>query len=262
MKVVIFCGGLGMRLREYKENIPKPMVPIGHLPILWHVMKYYAYFGHKDFILCVGYRADAIRESFTCNGNRPKIPDASLIAKKNLELFENDLREWNITFVDSGLHSNIGQRLKAAEKYLAGEEVFLANYADALSDLPLPELLQFANSHGKIATFVAAKPNLSYHVVSFGSDGVVSEIKPIRDTGLLINTGFFVFKQDIFGYIREGEDLVREPFERLIKDVQLIAHYHDGFYACMDTFKDKQDLDDMYARGDTPWLLWENAANV
>jgi glucose-1-phosphate cytidylyltransferase len=164
--------------------------------------------------------------------------------------------------VDSGLHSNIGQRLKAAEKYLAGEKMFLANYADALSDLPLPKLLQFANAHGKVATFVAAKPNLTYHVVSFGPAGVVTEIKPIRDTGLLINTGFFVFKQDIFGYIREGEELVRDPFERLIKEGQLMAHYHNGFYACMDTFKDKQDLDDMYARGDTPWLLWENAANA
>ena len=262
MRVVIFCGGLGMRLREYKENVPKPLVPIGHIPILWHVMKYYAHFGHKDFILCVGYCADAIRESFNCNGDRSKLPDASLLAKKNLELFENDLREWNITFVDSGLHSNIGQRLKAVEKYLAGEKMFLANYADSLSDLPLPELLRFASSHSKVATFVAAKPNLSYHVVSFGTDGVVSEIRPIRDTGLLINTGFFVFKQEIFSYIREGEELVCEPFERLIKEGQLMAHYHDGFYACMDTFKDKQNLDDMYARGDTPWLLWGNAANA
>jgi glucose-1-phosphate cytidylyltransferase len=261
MKVVIFCGGLGMRLREYKENTPKPMVPIGHLPILWHVMKYYAHFGHKDFILCVGYCADSIRESFSGDGIPPKLPDASSIANKDLELFENDLREWNITFVDSGLHSNIGERLKATEKYLVGEEMFLANYADSLSDLPLPELLEFAKGHGKIATFVAAKPNLSYHVVSFRPDGVVNEIKAIRETGLLINTGFFVFRQDIFRYIREGEELVHEPFQRLIDESQLMAYRHDGFYACMDTFKDKQQLDDMYACGETPWLLWENLAN-
>ncbi len=260
MKVVIFCGGFGMRLREYKENIPKPMVPIGHLPILWHVMKYYAHFGHKDFILCVGYCADAIRESFSHNGNRPKLPDASSIAYKDLELFENDLREWNIAFVDSGLHSNIGQRLKATEKYLVGEEMFLANYADSLSDLPLPELLEFAKGHGKIATFVAAKPNLSYHVVSFRPDGVVNEIKAIRETSLYINTGFFVFKQDIFRYIGDGEDLVREPFGRLIEEAQLMAYHHKGFYACMDTFKDKQQLDDMYLRNETPWLLWKNSA--
>ena len=260
MKVVIFCGGLGMRLREYKENIPKPMVPIGHLPILWHVMKYYAHFGHKDFILCVGYCADAIRESFNRDGNRPEAWGTSSMANKNLKLFEKDLHRWNVTFVDSGLHSNIGERLKATEKYLAGEEMFLANYADSLSDLSLPNLLQFAKGHGKIATFVAARPNLTYHVVSFGQDGAVSEIRAIRSTDLRINTGYFVFKQDIFKYIRDGEELVCEPFERLIKEGQLMAYSHDGFYACMDTFKDKQQLDDMYARGDTPWLFGENLA--
>jgi len=259
MKVVIFCGGLGMRLREYKENVPKPLVPIGHLPILWHVMKYYAHFGHKDFILCVGYCADAIRESFSRNGNRSKLFDSSPVANKNWELFEDDLRKWNITFVDSGLHSNIGQRLKAAEKYLAGEEMFLANYADSLSDLPLPELLEFAKEHGKIATFAVAKPNLSYHVVSFGPEGVVNEIRAIRETSLCINTGFFVFKQDIFRYIGDGEDLVGEPFGRLIGEAQLMAYHHKGFYACMDTFKDKQQLDDMYLRDETPWLLWKES---
>jgi glucose-1-phosphate cytidylyltransferase len=260
LKVVIFCGGFGMRLREYTDSIPKPLVPVGHLPILWHVMKYYAHFGHKDFILCVGYGAEAIRESFSRNGNRPKFPRTASVTDRNLELFERDLREWNITFVDSGLHSNIGQRLKATEKYLAGEEMFLANYADALSDLPLPKLLQFAKGHGKIATFVSAKPNLSYHVVSFRPDGVVSDIRAIRDTGLQVNSGFFVFKPDIFKYLRDGEELVCEPFERLIKEEQLMAYRHDGFYACMDTFKDKQQLDAMYARGDTPWLLWEKVA--
>jgi glucose-1-phosphate cytidylyltransferase len=260
MKVVIFCGGFGMRLREYKENVPKPMVPVGHLPILWHVMKYYAHFGHKDFILCVGYGADAIRESFSRNGNRPKLDSDSSIAIKSRKLFEEDLCDWNITFVDSGLHSNIGQRLKATEPYLAGEEVFLANYADALSDLPLPELLQYAKGHGKIATFVASRPNLTYHVVSFAPDGIVNEIKAIRDSGLLINTGFFVFKKDIFDYIRDGEELVIEPFKRLIREEQLMAYRYDGFYACMDTFKDKQVLDDMFARGETPWLLWEGLA--
>ena len=130
-----------MRLRDYQENIPKPMVPVGNLPILWHVMKYYAYFGHKDFILCVGYRADSIRECFSRNGNRSKALSHLPVEDRDWEVFENDLREWNITFVDSGLHSNIGQRLKATEKYLAGEEMFLANYADALSDLPLPQLV-------------------------------------------------------------------------------------------------------------------------
>jgi len=263
VKVVIFCGGLGMRLRDYSENIPKPMVPVGHLPILWHVMKYYSHFGHKDFILCIGYRGDVIRESFSLGGSHLKTCAAMFsAAKEDLQHFEEDLREWNITFVDSGLHSNVGQRLKATEKYLSTEDVFLANYADSLSDLPLPALLQFAKDHGKIATFVAAKPNLTYHVVDYRTDGIVREIRPIRDTGLQINTGFFVFRRAIFDYIRDGEELVNEPFARLIRESQLMAYRHDGFYACMDTFKDKQQLDDMFARGDTPWLLWEKLTPV
>src|SRR5437899_3628610 len=216
-----------------------------------------ALFGHKDFILCLGYRADDIIQCFSPDGKRPDSHETLPHACRSLELFENDIREWNITFADTGLHSNIGQRLKAVEPYLVGEEVFLANYADGLVDLALSELLQFARKNDKVATFVAAKPNLYYHTISASEDGVVTGIRPIRDSGLRINTGFFVFKQDIFRYIRDGEDLVFEPFERLIRETQLMAYRHDGFYACMDTFKEKQQLDDMYANGDAPWVLWE-----
>jgi len=158
------------------------------------------------------------------------------------------------------MHSNIGQRLRAVEKYLTGEEAFLANYADGLTDLPLPKLLDFSRGHGKIATFVSAKPNLTYHVVSAGPDGVVNEIKAIQDAKLRINSGYFVLKQDIFKYMQNGEELVLEPFQRLIREKQLMAYEHDGFYASMDTFKDKQQLDDLYARGDAPWEVWKNSS--
>ena len=259
MKVIIFCGGLGMRLREYADNVPKPMVPIGYRPVLWHVMKYYSHFGHKDFILCLGYRADAIKQYFLrydeCVSN-----DFSLSkGGKDLKLFSSDIQDWNITFAETGMHSNIGQRLKAVEKYLVGEELFLGNYSDGLTDLKLPELIDFSKEHGKIATFVSAKPNLTYHVVAAGSDGVVTEIKAIRDSALRINTGYFVLKQDIFNYMRDGEDLVLEPFQRLIQEKQLMAYEHNGFYASMDTFKDKQQLDDLYARGGAPWEVWKSA---
>lgn len=257
MKVVIFCGGLGMRLREYADNVPKPMVPIGSRPVLWHVMKYYAHFGHKDFILCLGYRSDAIKQYFLhydeCVSN-----DFSLSkGGKNLQLFNSDIHDWNITFAETGLHSNIGQRLKAVEKYLAGEDVFLANYADGLADLDLPRLIDFSKKHGKIATFVSAKPNLSYHSVVAGPDGAVTEIKAIRDSALRINSGYFVLKQEVFKYIGDGEELVLEPFQRLIAERQLMAYEHHGFYASMDTFKDKQQLDDLYSRGDAPWEVWK-----
>ena len=259
MKVVIFCGGMGMRLRDYSENIPKPMVAIGYRPILWHVMKYYAHFGHKDFILCLGYRADAIKQYFLhydeCVSN-----DFSLSkGGKDLQLFNSDIHDWNITFAETGVHSNIGQRLKAVEKYLAGEEVFLANYADGLTDLELPKLVEFSKEHGKIATFVSAKPNLTYHFVSANPDGVVNAIKAIRESELRINSGYFVLKQDIFKYMRAGEELVLEPFRRLIQEKQLMAYEHEGFFASMDTFKDKQQLDDLYAQGDAPWVVWKSA---
>jgi glucose-1-phosphate cytidylyltransferase len=259
MKVVIFCGGLGMRLREYSENIPKPMVPIGYRPVVWHVMKYYAHFGHKDFILCLGYRADAIKQYFLhyneCDSN-----DFSLSkGGKNLELFNSDTHDWNVTFAETGMHSNVGQRLKAVEKYLKGTDVFLANYADGLTDLELPRLIDFSQRHGKIATFASAKPNLTYHSVVVEPSGVVQEIKPIRDTSLRINIGYFVFRQDIFKYIRDGEELVAEPFRRLISEGQLMAYQHEGFYAPMDSFKDKQQLDDLYARGQAPWEVWKRS---
>lgn len=261
MKVVIFCGGLGMRLREYADNVPKPMVPIGSRPVLWHVMKYYAHFGHKDFILCLGYRSDAVKQYFLhydeCVSN-----DFSLSkGGKSLQLFNSDIHDWNITFAETGLHSNIGQRLKGVEKYLAGEDVFLANYADGLADLELPRLIEFSKKHGKIATFVSARPNLTYHSVVAGPDGSVSEIKAIRDSALRINSGYFVLKQDIFKYIHDGEELVLEPFKRLIEEQQLMAYEHNGFYASMDTFKDKQQLDDLYSRGDAPWEVWKGKAD-
>jgi glucose-1-phosphate cytidylyltransferase len=259
MKVVIFCGGLGMRLREYSENIPKPMVPIGYRPVVWHVMKYYAHFGHKDFILCLGYRADAIKQYFLhyneCDSN-----DFSLSkGGKNLELFNSDTHDWNVTFAETGMHSNVGQRLKAVEKYLKGTDVFLANYADGLTDLELPRLIDFSQQHGKIATFASAKPNLTYHSVVVEPSGVVQEVKPIRDTSLRINIGYFVFRQDIFKYIRDGEELVAEPFRRLISEGQLMAYQHEGFYAPMDSFKDKQQLDDLYAHGQAPWEVWKRS---
>jgi glucose-1-phosphate cytidylyltransferase len=259
MKVVIFCGGLGMRLREYADNVPKPMVPIGYRPVLWHVMKYYAHYGHKDFILCLGHRADVIKQYFLhydeCVSNDFSLSNGG----KDLQLFNSDIHDWNITFAETGTHANIGQRLKAVERYLTGEQMFLANYADGLTDMPLPKLIEFSQRHDKVATFVSAKPNLTYHVISADSDGFVSEVKSIRDTELRINSGYFVFKREIFDYMRSGEELVLQPFQRLMKQKQLVAYAHNGFYASMDTFKDKQHLDDVYARGEAPWEVWKNA---
>ena len=257
MKVVVFCGGLGMRLRDYSENIPKPMVKIGYRPILWHVMKYYAHYGHKDFILCLGYKADVIKNYFL-NYNECLSNDFVLLnGGKELKLLNSDIHDWKITFVDTGLTSNIGQRLKAVEKYLRGEEVFLANYADGLTDLPIPELIDNFLKHKKIASFLCVKPTQSFHVVSTKNDVVVSEIQHISKSDIWINGGYFIFRKEIFRYINDGEELVIEPFQRLIDQEELIAYKYKGFWACMDTFRDKEQLDDMYSRGEAPWEVWK-----
>ena len=261
MKVVLFCGGLGLRLREYADHIPKPMVPIGYRPILWHVMKYYAHFGHRDFILCLGYRGDIIKQYFL-NYNEALSNDFVLSqGGKNLELSGSDIHDWKITFAETGLRSNIGQRLKAVEKYVGDEELFLANYCDGLTNLPFPAYLDFARHHDKIATFVSMKPNLSYHIVEAGADGLVTGIKELSRCGIRINGGMFILKKDIFRYIKNGEELVFEPFQRLMEEKQLVAYPYDGFFATMDTFKDKQQLDDMFESGQAPWEIWKQGEN-
>jgi len=261
MKVVLFCGGLGMRLRDYSESIPKPMVNIGYRPILWHVMKYYAHYGHKDFILCLGYRADIIKNYFL-NYNECLSNDFVLSnGGKKIQLLNCDIQDWKITFVDTGSDSNIAQRLKVIEKCLEGEEVFLANYSDGLTDLPLPKLIDHFFEHNKIASFLCVKPTQNFHVVSMkNDDGVVSEIQGMSRSGLWINGGYFIFRKEIFGYIHQGEELVHEPFHRLIDKGELIAYEYTGFWACMDTFKDKQQLDDMYSRDKAPWEVWKHSS--
>lgn len=257
MKVVIFCGGLGLRLREYSDRIPKPMVEIGYRPLLWHVMKYYASFGHKDFILCLGYRGDIVKNYFLHYDEATSNDFILSKGGKNLELLGTDIEDWRITFVDTGLHSNIGQRLKAVEKYLQGEDAFLANYSDGLSDVPLDKVIEHFQRHQKVACFVSVQPTHSFHVVSMQDDLVVDKIQHLTKSGIWINGGFFVFKKEIFDYIGEGEELVEEPFQKLVRERQLITYKYKGFWVAMDTFKDKQLLDDIYSRGNAPWEIWK-----
>jgi len=262
MKVVLFCGGLGTRLREHSETIPKPMVTIGYRPILWHLMKYYAHYGHTDFILCLGYGGDLIKRFFLdyndCLSN-----DFELCGRnKSVHLFGRDIDEWRITFADTGLHTNIGQRLKAVERYLDDEPEFLANYSDGLSNLPLDEYLDHFRRQDKIGSFVSVTPqegtSQSFHVVSCEADGLVRELRPVSQSGMQMNGGFFAFKRSIFDHLEEGEELVEQPFQRLIARQQLVAYAHKGFWAAVDTLKDKHMFDGMYARGDTPWAVWNS----
>jgi glucose-1-phosphate cytidylyltransferase len=258
VKVVLFCGGMGMRLREHSETLPKPIVPVGNRPIIWHVMKYYAHFGQKDFILCLGYKSAVIKEYFLRYNEAISNDFVMSEGGKNLQLLGTDIQDWTITFADTGLNANIGQRLKAVEGYLRGEEVFLANYADDLTDFHLPSMIDHFMGSGKVAAFVCVQPPHSFHVVSLGEGYDVAGIQHVSKSGLYINGGYFIFRKEIFNYIRDGEELVEEPFHRLVQEGRLAAYRHDGFWLPMDTFKDKQLLEDMYSRGSAPWEVWKN----
>jgi glucose-1-phosphate cytidylyltransferase len=255
MKVVLFCGGLGMRLRDYSEAIPKPMVNIGYRPILWHVMKYYAHFGHKDFILCLGYKADVIKRYFR-NYDESVSNDFVLSGGDEVTLLNSDIHDWNITFIDTGINATIGERLKAVQPFVDDDQAFLANYSDGLTDLCLPDYVDEALATGKIGSFLCVRPTYSLHVVSVGEGGVVTSIDPMTASSIWINGGFFLFRQGIFDFIHEGEELLREPFSRLIERQQLYAYRYTGFWTAMDTFKDKEQLEEMYSGGEAPWELW------
>lgn len=256
MKVVLFCGGLGTRLREHSDTIPKPLVPVGSRPIIWQLMKYYAHYGHKDFILCLGFKGEMLRDYFL-NYNPNLTRDFSIEPGGVCNPAESDIADWRITFVDTGLHANIGQRLLRVRRHLDGEEVFLANYSDQLSDLPLPEQLEFFRTKDAVASFAAVQPSHSFHTVSFVNGGLVDGIRDVKQANMWINGGFMILRREIFDYIEEGEELVEEPFRRLIAEKRLFAHRYDGFWAAMDTFKDKILFDRMDGAGDRPWQVWD-----
>ncbi|MEZ5499028.1 MAG: sugar phosphate nucleotidyltransferase [Steroidobacteraceae bacterium] len=257
MKVVLFCGGLGTRLREHSDTIPKPLVPIGTRPIIWHLMRYYAHFGHKDFILCLGYRGDLIREYFLQYSEYVSNDFTMSEGGRRLQLHSSDIHDWRITFVDTGMHSNIGQRLLRVRSYLRDEPAFLANYSDGLGDIALDKMIADFGGKDAVASFASVQPQQTFHLVDATNDGHVRNIRPMQGNGSYLNGGYFILRQSIFDYLHEGEELVEEPFQRLISERKLITWHHDGFWQPMDTFKDKVAYDRMEARGECPWMLWK-----
>jgi glucose-1-phosphate cytidylyltransferase len=253
MKVVLFCGGLGTRIREYSETIPKPMIPVGHQPILWHVMQYYSHYGHRDFILCLGYKATAVKEFFL--NFRPQVYADCVVSGQGskIEFLGEPADDWRVSLIDTGIWRNIGQRLWAVRDQVKDEDMFLANYSDGLADVDLRDMVDRFKKSGKLACFLAVRPPLSYHLVDMDGDGKVHAIRGWDSAEIRINGGYFLLRPQIFDYMREGEELVVEPFHRLIEANQLMAYRHDGFWRSMDTLKDRQVLEDMVEQGKMPW---------
>ena len=257
---MLFCGGQGIRLRELSESIPKPMVRVGYRPVLWHVMRYYAHFGHSDFVCCLGYKADVIKEYFLRYNEALSNDFVLSQAGREIQLLTSDIEDWRISFVDTGMRANLGQRLRSIRSHVAGEEMFLANYGDVLTDAPLDTLIEEFRRRDKVAAFLAVQPtSYSFHLVQMRveGDGLVERIDDVRSSSTWINGGYFMFKREIFDYIRPGEELVEEPFARLIADDQLLAFQHRGFWAPMDTLKDVQSLEEMHDTGRPPWAVWQ-----
>jgi glucose-1-phosphate cytidylyltransferase len=262
MKVVIFCGGQGLRMREASEVAPKPMIPIGTRPVLWHVMKYYAHFGFTDFVLCLGYKAEAIKHFFLTYNEALANDFVLLNGGASVHLLKTDIHNWNITFVDTGLHSCIGERLRAVRHLLRDDEMFLANYGDTLTDADLPAMIATAKAANVTASFLAVRPNYSFHVVSMDDRGLVAGIQDVTRSDVWINGGYFVLRPEILDELQPGEDLVEQPFHRLLASGQLLAQRHPGFWAPMDTLKDKQWLESLHESGTAPWQLWERGRHV
>lgn len=233
MKVVILCGGKGTRMGKDLQGLPKALIPIGDKPIIWHIMKYYANFGYKDFILCLGYKGDDI-----------------------IRFFKKD-NEFKIKFVNTGLETNTAGRIERVKKFIDAD-VFFATYGDGLANINLKTLLKFHNGHKKIATLTAVMPRSTFGIV--GIDAHTNLIthfdeKPILDHW--INGGFFVFNRSIFKYLKYNDILEKDTFPRLVKVAGVVAYKHQGFWECMDTYKDNLRLNEMWLSQKAPWALWK-----
>lgn len=239
MKVVLFAGGFGMRMRGCEhDSLPKPLQLVGDKPLIWHVMSYYAAYGHKEFIVCLGHAGDAIRaaleEDGVCN------------------------TDWTVHLVDTGLASPIGERLRRVRPYLGDDEMFLANYSDVLTDAPLDDMIARMEAHPRaLAQAMAVPPQSSFHVLDFDRDGVVNDIHAVSTLQMRENGGYFVLRRGIFDYLPEGHDLITDACGAAVKRGQMLAYDYSGFWKPADTFKERAELDERWAAGDRPWARWE-----
>ncbi len=260
MKIVILCGGQGTRIRDVADNIPKPMIPVGGYPILWHIMKYYSIFGHNEFILCLGHQGQVIKEYFL--NYRAYISDFTLnLGNKESVYFHNkiDENDWKITFVETGEKTMTGARVKKIEKYIGEDKTFLLTYGDGLSDIDLEKLITYHNNHERILTLTGVRPSGRFGEIKCTDEGVISEFneKPQAAEGR-INGGFFVCNRRLFEYLDGDDDLIFEkaPMMKLVNDKQLMQFNHDGFWQPMDTYREYILLNSLYEDNKAPWKKW------
>jgi glucose-1-phosphate cytidylyltransferase len=256
MKVVLFCGGLGVRMGEETQRTPKPMITIGKRPILWHIMRYFAAWGHDDFVVCLGHKGDVIKDYFLRN-NEALFSDFTLRVnggESSVELHTREAVDWRITFVDTGIQTTIAERLKAVEPYL-DDDVFLATYGDGLTDAPLPAVIETFEESGKLVQFLSVHPQFNAHLVVADEAGTVLRVEDMSRSDVRINGGYFVCRRDLLDWIEPGDELVEETFAKLIPQGLVGVYRYDGFFGPMDTIKDRQRLEALHESGRPPWRV-------
>ena len=256
MKVVLFCGGYGMRMRDGVSDLPKPMHPVGPRPLIWHVMRYYAHFGHTDFVLCLGYGAHHIKDFFLHYDETAS--NDFVLHGAEVELLGSDIKDWTITFVHTGLDSAIGERLRRVEPYVRDEEMFLANYADVLTDAPLDDMVSRFRASGAVGGLMAVPPQSAFHCVDVDEDGRLSTISTLQQMPLWENGGYLVFRPEVFGHLTEGCDLIADVCAPLAREGRMFGYRHKGFWHPADTVKERTALEAAYQSGNRPWMLWDS----
>lgn len=258
MKVVLLCGGLGTRLKEETEFKPKPMVEIGGRPIIWHIMKYYNFYGYNNFILCLGYKGDIIKDYFY-NYEIQNNDFTMTLGMNNIEVHnQHSETGWTLTFAETGLSSMTGARVKKIQRYI-DDELFMLTYGDGLSDINITELIKFHKSHGKIATITGVLPPSRFGELLTEKNFVKSfNEKPQVNSAGMINGGYFVFSRKFFDYLSGSDDCIleRQPLEDLVRDRQLCVYEHKGFWQCMDTYRDFELLNNIWKDSKAPWKVW------
>jgi glucose-1-phosphate cytidylyltransferase len=259
MKVVLFCGGYGMRMRDGLSDLPKPMTTVGPRPLIWHVMRYYAHFGHKEFVLCLGYGAQHIKDFFL-HYDETASNDFTL-RKGQVELRGSDIQDWEITFVHTGLDSPIGERLRRVRKYVEDEEMFLANYADVLTDLPLNDMIDVFKASDAVGSLVAVPPQSAFHCVTVGEDDHITAISTLPQMQLWENGGYFVLRPEVFDHIPENGDLIGDACTPLAEQGRMLAYPYRGFWHPADTIKERTALEAAYRAGHAPWMVWNGGGD-